>query len=52
MVDDKRESAASLAMLLSLAGNETLTAYDGLEAVAAAAAFQSDVVLLDIACRS
>ena len=35
-------------MLLKLTGNETHTAYDGLEAVEAAATFQPDVVLLDI----
>ena len=38
----------SLAMLLQLTGHETHTAYDGLEAVEAAATFQPDVVLLDI----
>ena len=35
-------------MLLKLTGNETHTAYDGLEAVEAAATFRPDVVLLDI----
>ncbi len=34
--------------LLKLTGNETHTAYDGLEAVEAAATFRPDVVLLDI----
>ena len=48
VVDDNRDSAVSLAMLLKLTGNETQIAYDGLEAVAAAAAFRPDVVLLDI----
>ena len=48
VVDDNRDSAESLAMLLELAGNETHTAFDGLEAVAAAAAFRPDVVLCDI----
>ena len=38
----------SLAMLLKLTGHETHTAYDGLEAVEAAATFRPDVVLLDI----
>lgn len=37
-----------LAMLLNLTGNRTHTAYDGLKAVEAAAAFKPDVVLLDI----
>ena len=35
-------------MLLKLTGNETHTAYDGLEAVEAAAKFRPDVMLLDI----
>jgi CheY-like chemotaxis protein len=48
VVDDNQDSATSLAMLLKLAGNETHTAYDGLEAVEAVAAFRPDVVLLDI----
>ena len=35
-------------MLLKLTKNETHTAYDGLEAVEAAATFRPDLVLLDI----
>jgi PAS domain S-box-containing protein len=48
VVDDNEDSAESLTILLSLAGHKTHTAYDGLEAIEAAAAFQPDVVLLDI----
>ena len=48
VVDDNRDSAVSLALLLKLRGNDTHTAYDGLEAVEAAATFLPDVVLLDI----
>lgn len=48
IVDDNRDAADSLSMLLRFAGNEPRTAYDGIEAVAAAAAFLPDVVLLDI----
>ena len=48
IVDDNRDSADSLGMLLSMMGNKVYTAQDGLEAVGAAAAFQPDVVLLDI----
>lgn len=48
VVDDNRDSAMSLAMLLRLSGNETHTAYDGEEAVAVAAELQPDVILLDI----
>lgn len=48
VIDDNRDAADSLALLLSLQGNEVRTAYDGLEAVEAAAVFQPDVVLSDI----
>ena len=48
VVDDNRDAADSLAMLLQLGGHEVRTAHDGLEAVEAAAAFRPDVVLLDI----
>lgn len=48
VVDDNRDSANSLAMLLKLTGHETHTAYDGLEAVESAATLRPDVVLLDI----
>jgi CheY-like chemotaxis protein/two-component sensor histidine kinase len=48
VVDDNRDSAASLAMMLSLVGHDTRTAHDGLAAVELAEAFRPDVVLLDI----
>ncbi len=48
VVDDNSDAASSLAMLLKITGNETHTAHDGLEAVAAARQFHPDVVLLDI----
>ena len=48
VVDDNQDAADSLGMLLRMTGNEVHTAHDGLEAVGAAAAFQPDVVLLDI----
>jgi CheY-like chemotaxis protein len=48
VVDDNRDSALSLAMMLSLMGNETRTAHDGPEGLEAAAAFRPDVLLLDI----
>ena len=48
IVDDNRDSAESLAMLLTLTGNETQTAHDGLEALDAAERFRPDVALLDI----
>ncbi len=48
IVDDLRDSADSLAMMLKIMGHQVHTAYDGEEAVAAAARFRPDVVLLDI----
>jgi CheY-like chemotaxis protein len=48
VVDDSRDSAASLAMLLKLSGHDVHIAHDGFEAVEAAATLQPDVILLDI----
>lgn len=48
VVDDNRDSADSLAILLELEGNQTHTAYDGLEAVQAAGEFRPDVIVLDL----
>lgn len=48
IVEDNRDSAKMLQMLLSLSGNEVKTAYDGIEAVDAANEFHPDVVLMDI----
>jgi signal transduction histidine kinase/CheY-like chemotaxis protein/PAS domain-containing protein len=61
IVDDLRDSADSLAMLLRMMGHEVQTAYDGEEAVVAAEQFKPEAVLLDLgmpklngydACRS
>ena len=48
VVEDNEDSAEALTILLRLAGHKTHTAYDGLEALEAAAAFRPDIVLLDI----
>ncbi len=48
IVDDNRDNAESLSMMLKMMGNETQTAFDGEEAVAAALRFRPTVVLLDI----
>jgi signal transduction histidine kinase/CheY-like chemotaxis protein len=48
IVDDNRDAADTLAMLLKFMGNEMRTAYDGQEGVDAAAEFRPAVVLLDI----
>ena len=48
IVEDNEDSADSLTILLNLAGHKTHTAYDGLEAIEAAATFRPEVILLDI----
>jgi len=48
VVDDNRDSARTMTLLLEKMGNHVQTAYDGPEAVAAAVAFAPDIVLLDI----
>lgn len=48
VVDDNRDAAVSLAMMLKLMGNEATTAHDGIEALDVAAAFRPDLILLDI----
>ncbi len=48
VVDDNRDSANSLALMLEAKGCRVRTAYDGVEAVKAALSFRPDAVLLDI----
>jgi len=48
VVDDNNDSADSLATWLELAGHQVRTAYDGPQALAAAASFLPAVILLDI----
>jgi PAS domain S-box-containing protein len=48
VVDDNRDSADSLALLLGMQGHEVRTRYDGLGAVEEAAVFRPHVALLDI----
>jgi signal transduction histidine kinase len=48
VVDDNRDSAVSLGIMLRIMGHETFTAHDGLQAVEAAARHRPDVILLDI----
>jgi PAS domain S-box-containing protein len=49
VVDDNRDSADSLAMLLAMKGHEARVAYDGESALAAARAFLPQLVLTDLA---
>ena len=48
IVDDNRDAAISLSMMLQLMGNETAIAEDGLAAVDMAATFRPEMILLDI----
>ena len=48
VVDDNRDAAESLGMMLRLMGNEVQTANDGLAAVDVAQEFHPDIILLDI----
>jgi PAS domain S-box-containing protein len=48
IVDDNRDSADSLAMLLEITGNKTYLAHDGEEALKAIEQHRPEVVLLDI----
>jgi two-component system CheB/CheR fusion protein len=48
VVDDNKDSADSLAMLLRLLGNDVDTAHNGVQALQAVADYRPDAVLLDI----
>jgi CheY-like chemotaxis protein len=48
VVDDNRDAASSMEILLKLLGNEVCTVHDGLEAVAAAERLRPEVVLMDV----
>jgi CheY-like chemotaxis protein len=49
VVDDNRDTADSLAVLLRLAGHEAWAVYEGRSVLGAARALRPDVVLLDLA---
>ncbi len=48
IVDDNRDGADSLALILQIMGNDTRTAYDGQEGVDEAEQFRPDVIVFDI----
>jgi len=48
VVDDNRDAAETLSLLLVPAGHEVYTAFDGRQALEAAARLRPDVILLDI----
>jgi len=48
VVDDNRDSAKTLAMLLKMTGYETQTADDGASAIESTTSFKPEIILLDI----
>jgi PAS domain S-box-containing protein len=48
VVDDNRDAAESLTMMLRIIGHEVRTAHDGAAAVVAAAEFRPELVLMDL----
>jgi len=48
VVDDNRDAAEMMALLLGLEGHEVATAYDGASSIAKVLSFQPNLVLLDI----
>jgi PAS domain S-box-containing protein len=48
VVDDNRDSANSMAMMLMLMGNEVRTAHDGIEAIETAREFHPKAILMDL----
>ena len=49
VVDDSRDAANSLAMLLEVLGHEAVAVYDGASALAQTVEFKPQLVLLDLA---
>jgi signal transduction histidine kinase/CheY-like chemotaxis protein len=48
IIDDNRDSNASLSKLLEISGHEVASAFDGLEGIDVVDTFKPDVILLDI----
>ena len=48
IVDDNRDAAKTMSMLLNLLGYETVTAFDGLIAIEAARDFRPEIILMDL----
>jgi CheY-like chemotaxis protein len=48
VVDDNRDGADSLAMMLRLMDNDVRTAHDGVAAVVAAEQFRPEIILMDV----
>jgi PAS domain S-box-containing protein len=48
VVDDNRDGAETMAMMLELIGNEVMVAHDGIEAVEQAERFRPELILMDV----
>lgn len=48
VVDDNKDSAQTLGMMLKIMGNDVRTAHDGLEAIETASDYRPHVILLDL----
>ncbi len=48
VVDDSRDGAESLGMMLELAGHDVSLAFDGIEAIEKAEQFRPEVILMDV----
>ncbi|UUO08399.1 PAS domain S-box protein [Blastopirellula sp. J2-11] len=48
IVDDNKAAATMLKMVVKMLGNEVMTAHDGVQAIATAAEFSPDIVLMDL----
>jgi CheY-like chemotaxis protein len=48
VVDDNRDGANSMAIVLRLLGNDVKTASDGIEAIEIAESFSPEIILMDI----
>lgn len=48
VVDDNRDAAESLALMLQMVGNDVTTVFNGADAIAAMNEFKPDVVLMDL----
>jgi PAS domain S-box-containing protein len=48
VVDDSRDGAESLGMMLELAGHEVALAFDGIEAIERAEQFRPEIILMDV----
>ena len=48
VVDDSRDGAESLGMMLELSGHQVALAHDGLEAIERAEQFRPEVILMDV----